>query len=272
MTPLVLIKKTLKPIFPYKAYFGVLKAIWFLKSLKYAGDKHHCSFCNGKFSAFLPLGINNAPIIKEKQIVGCGLRENAQCPRCYSTDRERLVYFFLKKCKPFIFSDPIELLHIAPELNLSKKLKVSKNISYISGGLNYPLAQFEMDITDLKQSDNTYDAIICNHVLEHVPDDSKAMNELYRVLKKGGFAILQVPLSYCTNITIEDDTITSNEARLQAFGQADHVRIYGLDYFTRLNEVGFITEEIDLAKNMSAKEIETFRLPINEKIILCSKP
>ena len=96
-----------------------------------------------------------------------------------------------------------------------------------------------MSVTKIPFSDDYFDAIICNHVLEHVVDDSKAMTELFRVLKPGGWAILQVPISMVLEETYEDFSIVDPQHREQAFGQADHVRIYAKDYETRLALAGF---------------------------------
>jgi len=121
----------------------------------------------------------------------------ALCPRCHSTDRERLIYWYIVNKTSILHSQKmIKLLHIAPEKNLQKVLKASTKINYISGDLN-PLVNCDirLDIADMDFEDDYFDFIICNHVLEHVQDDRKAMSELFRVLKPGGKAILQVPIS-----------------------------------------------------------------------------
>ena len=113
------------------------------------------------------------------------------------------------------------------------------NIDYLTADLNPEGVMVKMDITDIDYPDSTFDTIICNHVLEHIIDDHKAMSELHRVLKPGGWAILQVPISFSLDKTFEDASVTAPEEREQVFGQCDHVRIYAPDYIDRLEQAGF---------------------------------
>jgi SAM-dependent methyltransferase len=164
-----------------------------------------------------------ATIFETKKIIGGGYRLNAMCPHCRSLDRERLVYLYLKN-KTDVFFRKCTLLHVAPEPNLQKAFQSFLNINYFSIDLDSPLAEGKMDITELKFNENSFDAIICNHVLEHVPDDARAMSELYRVLKPGGWAILQVPISKILNRTEENLLVTDPKVRGKIYGQYDHVR------------------------------------------------
>ena len=136
--------------------------------------------------------------------------------------------------------------------------------------LHSPLADVKADICALPFEDNTYDFILCNHVLEHIPNDLKAMEELYRVLKPGGTAILQVPLEEDRENTFEDDTITDQQERTRIFGQYDHVRIYGQDYYKRLQEVGFEAIPMDFIKEVTEDDIQHFVLP-SERIPVVTK-
>lgn len=264
------VKQTIKIFVPHGVYSSVRNGLRFIVSFKYSGDKYECPFCKGHFSTFLPAGLN-IPVLKEKQVVGGGYRLNSTCPRCYSEDRERLIYLYLKKEKQYVFSTGIKLLHIAPELNLAVKLKSNPYIDYISADLYSPMADIQMDITDIKQPDNTYDVIICNHVLEHIDDDSRAMTELFRVLKKDGFAILQVPISYSIEKTLENSSITNPEDRERVYGQKDHVRIYGSDYKLRLKKAGFSVIEHRFAEDMESQGIKNFGLLKDERLFVCSK-
>jgi len=108
--------------------------------------------------------------------------------------------------------------------------------------------------------------IICNHVLEHIDNDFKAMEEIYRVLKKNGIGILQVPIDESLSITFEDKTIIDPKIKSELFGQYDHVRKYGKDFYDRLKSVGFKVKKIDVQKNLSEKEIKEYSLPKYEKI------
>ncbi|MCK9617787.1 MAG: methyltransferase domain-containing protein [Lentimicrobiaceae bacterium] len=237
-------KNLLKKIIPY--ILGVKIRGLYQKILKfyYSGDTLYCPFCQNSFRKLLPGGFN-LPVINEKKIIGAGYRENNICPRCYSTDRDRLIYLYLKE-KTNIFTQNIKLLHIAPEGSIKSLIQQYPNITYSQGdkfengyrGYYYDRKVNQMDITQIPFPDDTFDVIICNHVLEHIENDKKAMEELYRVLKPNGWAIIQVPISQTLANTFEAEA-NSPEERERLFGQFDHVRIYGQDYPSLLENVGF---------------------------------
>lgn len=203
-----------------------------------------CPFCGSKLRVFLPGGLKH-PVLKEKKIVGGGYRLNALCPVCGSKDRERLVYLYLLH-KTDIFNRHNKVLHVAPEANLEAVLRSRPTIDYVTADLYDQSVTVRMDITDMAYPDNSFDVIICNHVLEHTVDDRKAMGELFRTLKPGGYAILQVPISLSLENTHEDHSITAPSERERAFGQADHLRIYAKkDYRNRLEQVGFRVAEFN---------------------------
>ncbi len=223
----------------------------------------HCSFCNESFRIFLPNGHKN-PILEEKKIVGGGYRKNAKCPNCDSIDRERSVHLFLEK-NELIKKESI-ILHVAPEKNLQKYVQKKTN-QYVSIDLNSPFASIRMDIVDLKFDNEYFTGIICNHVLEHIPNDIKAIKELYRVLKPECWAILQVPYSPILEYTYEDSSITKPSERLLHYGQSDHLRIYGNDFIEKLVSVGFKvkTQKID------SKTIDKYSLIPQEVIFYALK-
>lgn len=227
----------LKQIFPHK-FLKRLKLS--VRKIKYAGKKYYCIVCNSNIKLWKPLGYD-LPVISEKQIVGGGYRL-AQCPVCDSSDRIRLLFLFLKS-RTNIFKDNIKLLHIAPEPPLEFIFKHQNNIDYLTADMDPERVMKQMDITNIQFPENSFDAIICNHVLEHIPDDRKAMSELFRVLKPGGWTILQVPFSKILDKTFEDPTVIAPEERERIFGQTDHVRIYGKDYANKLKKAGFEVEE-----------------------------
>jgi predicted SAM-dependent methyltransferase len=210
------------------------------------------------------------PILKEKNVVGGGYRLNGHCPRCYSSDRERLIYLYLKN-KTKLFYENLKVLHVAPEKNLQKVLKVRANIDYLSADFDSPLSMVKMDIAEIPYEDNSFDVIICNHVLEHIPKDRQAMSELYRVLKPGGWSILQVPISLSLDRTYEDPTVTASDEREKKFGQSDHVRIYAKDYKDRLESVGFTVEVYSFGKEFGDTTIHKYALLKDEDIYLASK-
>lgn len=208
------------------------------KRIIYFGFRHTCPFCNSRLRTFLPFGLD-LPVLKEKKVVGGGCRPNAHCPVCGSLDRERLLYLYLLH-KTDIFEGPKKVLHVAPEKSVENILRTKETIEYLTADIALQNVMLKMDITDIQFPDDFFDAIICNHVLEHIIDDGKAMSELYRTLKPGGWAILQVPLSLTLKTTYEDFSITTKTGREKAFGQGDHVRIYAEDnYQKRLAKAGF---------------------------------
>lgn len=207
------------------------------KQINYFGLMYKCPICNSHLKLFLTDGCR-APVLKEKNVVGGGYRHKNLCPICGSLDRDRLLYLFLKH-KTNIFDTPQKLLHIAPEARVAAILGAKVSIDYLTADLYSKDFMVTMDITDIQFPTDSFDAIICNHVLEHIIDDHKAISELYRTLKPGGWAILQVPISISLNKTFEDFSITTKTGREEAFGQEDHVRIYAMDYKDRLAQAGF---------------------------------
>lgn len=233
------------------------------------GTEYKCPFCGGQFRKLLPSGID-AQELKEKKVVGGGYRLNAVCPLCHSLDRERLVYLFLRDITN-VFSENLKMLHVAPEKNLQRVLTASPNIDYLSADLNSPSTMVKMDITNISLGDNLFDVIICNHVLEHVPDDREAMSELYRVLKPGGWAICQVPISLSLSKTYEDSTVVEPEKREKLFGKSDHVRIYAKDYKDRLENAGFTVEVYNFTKEFGKSTSHKYGLIKDENLYVCSK-
>jgi len=207
------------------------------KKILYYGLRYKCSFCNSRLKTLLPFGLK-FPVLKEKKVVGGGYRKHALCPICGSSDRERLLYLYLLH-KTDIFKKTERLLHVAPESRMADIFRTQVNIDYLTADISPKDVMVEMDITNIRYPDDSFDVIICNHVLEHVIDDGKAMSELFRTLKPGGWAILQVPISLTLKNTYEDFSITNIKGREKTFGQGDHVRIYAKDYQDRLAQAGF---------------------------------
>ncbi|MFD0836761.1 class I SAM-dependent methyltransferase [Mariniflexile aquimaris] len=204
------------------------------------------------FKSFLPYGYG-------KQ------RNNVLSPSTLSLERHRLLWLYLKNETNF-FSAPIKILHFAPEQAFYKRFKKLKNLNYVTTDLNSPLADVKADICNLPFNDNEFDMILCNHVLEHIPDDTKAMHELYRVMKVGGMGIFQIPQDLNREFTFEDNTITDKNERAKLFGQYDHVRVYGRDFFDKLRSIGFKVEEVDYTATLAADEITTYCLAKGEII------
>ena len=203
--------------------------------------------------------------------MGGGPMEESICPLCSSYGRERHILLFLKSCTS-VFAHPIRMLHLAPEKNLERVLRRCRNIRYVSADLMSSLASVHTDITALSFGDDIFDIVICNHVLEHIPDDRLAMREIIRVLKPGGWAILQVPIATSRAATEEAPWITSPSERLRLFGQTDHVRVYAEDYVQRLQEEGFTVELFSLSKQNGESYARYFGLLRDENIHMARKP
>jgi SAM-dependent methyltransferase len=197
-------------------------------------------------------------------------RNNVLSPSTLSLERHRLLWLYLKNETDF-FTAPKKVLHFAPEQEFYKRFKKQNNLDYTTTDLFSPLADVKADICNLPFEDNSYDIILCNHVLEHIPDDTKAMQELYRVLKPGGMGIFQIPQDISRTTTFSDDTIIDPKERAKIFGQYDHVRIYGLDYFDKLRSIGFQVEEVKHTETISSDLVQKYCLAKGEIIPVCYK-
>ena len=226
-------------------------------ALFYKGNNVQCPVCDSTFRKFLPYGRQS--------------RENALCPSCLALERHRLIWLYLRDRTDF-FTKERKMLHIAPELCFIDRFEKLDNLDYITGDIESPLAKVKMDIHEIPFEENTFDVIFCNHVLEHVDSDIKAMQEMLRVLKPGGWAILQVPFFYpLKDETFEDKSITSPTEREKVFGQDDHVRMYGKDYAKRLASAGFNVVEEKMVMELPKEEVERYALPKDEIIYRVEK-
>ncbi|SFD15879.1 class I SAM-dependent methyltransferase [Algibacter pectinivorans] len=192
-------------------------------------------------------------------------RDNVLSPSTLSLERHRLLWLYLKNETDF-FTAEQSVLHFAPEQCFLKRFRKLKNLNYTTTDLLSPIADVKADICNLPFEDNSYDIILCNHVLEHIPDDTKAMQELYRVMKPGGYGIFQIPQDLNRTSTFEDDSITDKKERAKIFGQYDHVRVYGRDYFDKLRSIGFNVKEVDYTASLSAEAITKYCLAKGEII------
>ena len=227
----------------------------YLCSLFYFGTTYSCPICSGYFRTLLANG-----------------RKNALCPRCGSLERHRMIWCYLRE-KSDLFSNKMKFLHIAPEFCFQRKFRGMSNLDYFSVDLNSSSAMINMDITDMQFEDDSFDGMLCIHVLEHIVDDIKAMREIYRILRPGGWGILHVPIK--GDKTVENSAIATAEERMKHYGDPDHVRLYGRDIKDRLTSVGFSVKVIPYLKNQPGNKIRFFRLlpenNKNEDIYLCTK-
>lgn len=223
------------------------------------GNKFTDPIDGKSFRVFLPYGYGNQ-------------RNNVLSPSTLSLERHRLLWLYLQNETDFFTAEAKKkVLHFAPEQAFYKRFRNQKNIDYTTTDLLSPLADVKADICNLPFQDNAFDIILCNHVLEHIPDDTKAMQELYRVLRPGGMAILQIPQDLSRATTFSDDTIVDQKERSRIFGQYDHVRIYGRDYFNKLRSVGFQVVEEDYTLKISSDLVEKYCLVKGEIIPVCFK-
>lgn len=221
------------------------------------GDQFTDPIDGKSFKSFLPYGYGNQ-------------RNNVLSPSTLSLERHRLLWLYLLNETDF-FTAPKKVLHFAPEQAFYKRFRKMKHLDYVTTDLNSPLADVKADICNLPFKDNEFDIVLCNHVLEHIPDDTKAMQELYRIMKPGGYGIFQIPQELSRPTTFEDDSITDQKERAKIFGQYDHVRIYGRDYFDKLRLIGFEVDEVDYTASLSSSDVERFCLAKGEVIPVVRK-
>ena len=214
-----------------------------LRRVAYRGSARRCPLCGNRVRTFIDHG-GDADVLKKRKVVGGMWRRNDACPVCRGADRTRLLLLCLKS---LILADgkPRRILHIAPEMGLYLTLKSLSGVDYVAADLDLERYRHikgvvKADLTDLPFETASFDVVICSHVLEHVPDDRKAMSEILRVLRTTGAALLMVPLATDGQGTDEDPSVTTPEERDRRFGQWDHLRLYGQDDFAaRLKRVGF---------------------------------
>ena len=194
---------------------------------------------------------------------------NAVCPWCGSHVRHRALWLYIER-RTDLLTKPARLLHLAPEHVLAERLRAHPHIDYLSADLDQP-AMENWDLTDVPHPGDSFDAIVCSHVLEHVPDDRAAMRELRRILRPDGWAIVQVPIDYERAETLEDPAIQSPEDRERAYWQADHMRLYANDFPDRLRSEGLDVTVDGYLRTLPQEEIDRFGLISLEDIYVCRK-
>ena len=228
--------------------------------LLYKGNKVECPVCERSFSKFLSYGSDVAH------------RENVLCPYDLTLERHRLMWLYLKGHTDFFSKENLSVLHIAPEQCFHSLFKKQKNLSYLTGDLVSPIADLHFDLHNIPLENDRFEVVFCNHVMEHVDDPIRCMQELYRVMKPGGWAIMQVPQDFSRETTYEDPSITSPEDREKHYWQKDHVRLFGKDYPQWLEKAGFQVEIFDKEKEIGLEKIERYRLLHSEILYIAHKP
>lgn len=242
------------------------KAAHLLREFKHRGNAVHCPICSHNYAEFLPAGKVRRP--------------NVLCPNCKSVERIRLIYLYLKRETSLLdLSREVRILHMAPEVSFYHLFRKQKNVQYTPCDFDpeslrqrLGLITEQGDITQLPYDAGKFDLILCNHVLEHIPDDIKAMSELFRVMKPGGLGIFLVPIDMTMKKTFEDPSVTDPQERVEKFGQEDHVRLYGADYPERLRSVGFQVEALPYAQQFSEADQFKYGIKPHELLFVCRKP
>jgi SAM-dependent methyltransferase len=229
-----------------------------LEQLRYRGDAVECPICGGEFRSFAPSRWDG------RRWQG----EPTRCPRCGSLPRQRLLALCIRD-----WPRAANVLHVAPEPALAGLLRERAG-RYVSVDVEPGAAMVEADLTDLPFDDESFDWIVCSHVLEHIPDDAAAMEELFRVTALGGTALIQTPVNYDQAITYEDPAEADPSVRLAQFSQSDHVRVYGRDLSDRLGAAGFEVEIFD-AQEYGAEAVERNGLaatpPLRNDVYVCAR-
>ena len=181
------------------------------------------------------------------------------------------MYLYLKQESNFFTAENLSVLHMAPEQCFIDSFKKQKNLNYLTADIESPIADLHFDLHKIPLEDNRFDVVFCNHVMEHVENPLQCMKELYRVMKKGGWALMQVPQDFNRDLTYEDASITSPKEREKHFWQKDHLRLFGKDYPQWLEKAGFTVDEFDLNKHFDKNEINRFRLMHGEILYIAKK-
>lgn len=247
-----MIKRILKYFIKRKHRLILRRKFNVLRGFYYLGDNFYCVCCDHSFRKFLPFGN-----IK---------RSNAKCPRCESLERTRLLQYYLEK-ETDIYSGSKKILHFAPEYMLSKRLKDSSN-HYISVDLLPDLADRVEDIQNLNFKEHTFDYLICSCVLGHVPDEAKAIDEIYRVLKVGGKAFILTVINLSNPDTYEDVNVVSENDKLKYYGEKDLLRLHGTDFINRLKRTKGTVKEIDYSEKFKTIERKRFSLGNKERELI----
>jgi SAM-dependent methyltransferase len=263
-----MLRRLARKILPRETRIGLRKVYYF-------GTKFNCTLCGSSVRTLLDSGYD-LPILRDLEVIG-GFRRKDSCPVCQMGSRTRLVGCYLERELLRKGDEIRRILHVAPEIVLSSIIKRQlANIDYVAADLNpehydASLKLVRADITNLPWDENRFDLVICNHVLEHIPDDRKAISELYRVTKRRGLAIVQVPIGGKLSTTIEDPAIQCPIEQERRFGQRDHVRIYGADYCGRLRAAGFEVEIFNPVTAWGPNVVERLHLDPDERMFLARK-
>ena len=270
------IRRVLRAVLPWRLYKWVRRAFW--RALPYfiLGEQRECPFCRSRFRRFAP-GNLDTKTFRRHDVIGGGFQSESVCLGCGSDERGRHVFLYLRD-HTYVFDELRRVLHVGPDVVLSRCLRNCDKVDYVAGDLAPSLDQAatgidaRLDVCELPFQAASFDVVLCNHVLEHVPDDKEAVREIYRVLRSGGWAILQVPVAPSLRQTYENPDISSDEGRKAAFGLPGHVRLYGRDYGSRLREAGFDVLRFNLAEEEGLETARRYGVMEREDLYVATKP
>ena len=236
----------------------MMEAVLMLRGFLFLGKRYICPCCGWHVRDFT------------KGNGSLKTRPLSYCPRCNSKSRHRRIWLFLQE-KTNLFTEQLSLFEVSPKYSFSRKFTRLSNLSYFGGDL-YKRAyiNFKFDLISTPLKTNSFDAVLCIHVLEEIIQDQQAMSEMFRILKPGGWAVISVP-TRMDQPTYEDSSITAPKERKRAFGEPDHVRVYGYDLFDRLKKTGFEVK-VDLADDVPMQTKKKYGLRGDENIFYCNKP
>jgi SAM-dependent methyltransferase len=246
------LRKLVLTFVPHRYRDVARAAVFAILSVLYTGSRHDCPVCNRGCRRWVSVGF-----------------PNLLCPHCSAFERQRLLTLYLEN-EAQIASRTLTLLHFAPEACMMRYFARHPTVEYIGGDLDPPRGAIRLDITDIALESDSVDVLICSHVLEHVPDDARAMSEMRRVLRPGGTALIMGPVEYERPTTYEDPSIVSPRARAAAFGQSDHVRLYGADFEQRLRDAGFDVDANRYASHLAPEKVERAGLDRDEILYVCT--
>lgn len=250
----------------------IRRRLW-LMAFSY-GNRFHCVFCGKSYARFLGTGVRRDAFTRQ-DVVGAGPKKNARCPNCHSKDRARLQLLFLRE-RTEVFRKPHRLLHIAPDPHLARVLHDAETIDYVCGGLTNRLVldfnPLDIDVTAIPFDAEQFDVVLCNHVLPYVRDDDLALREIHRVLRPGGFAIVQVPLGLALDETYEvPDLEIDGDNTLAHYGLRWVLRTYGRDYEQKLARNGFEVKRHNAIRERWLPDIERHGIDPREDIYVATR-
>lgn len=225
----------------------------------YRGNKVECPVCNKSFSKFLSYGSSVAH------------RENVLCPYDLTLERHRLMWLYLRDHSTFFTATSLSVLHMAPEQCFLPKFKQQKNLTYLTADIESPIADIHFDLHQIPLESDRFDVVFCNHVMEHVENPHQCLREIFRVMKSGAWAIMQVPQDMTRETTLEDPAIVTPEDREKYYWQKDHVRLFGRDYPDYLKKAGFEVQEFWLKEHLEPSVFERYRISSDEVLYIAKK-